>query len=188
IKPTADAAMIMMRRLRFLAATPTRGTSIEERLGANPAGRTIVSSFGLRCGVTGELKRRDRSTKLAKSRCRAEQWKCGCSNDDCEEEYFADEIASRIVLKVLAANASKRRRSGLDASALILAKRHRLIVTVNHRKSPAVTSCYKDWLHWFFLGYSALVNAISVPSAETMSHCTLHQWLTFDWRIATPSL
>ena len=34
--------MIMMRRLRFFAAMPVRGTSIEERFGANPDGRTIL--------------------------------------------------------------------------------------------------------------------------------------------------
>src|SRR5437667_12727194 len=54
IKPSADAAMIMMRRLRFFAATPLRGRSIEERLGANPAGRTIVSSFVFRCDITAD--------------------------------------------------------------------------------------------------------------------------------------
>jgi hypothetical protein len=42
----------MMRRLRFFAATPSRGTSIEDRFGVNPAGRTIVLSFGCRWGVT----------------------------------------------------------------------------------------------------------------------------------------
>jgi hypothetical protein len=46
--------MIMMRRLRFFAATPGRGTSIEERLGVNPPGRTIVSSFVFRCGITAD--------------------------------------------------------------------------------------------------------------------------------------
>jgi hypothetical protein len=29
-----------------------RGTSIEERFGAKPAGRTIVGSFGFRSGIT----------------------------------------------------------------------------------------------------------------------------------------
>jgi hypothetical protein len=48
IKPSADAAIMIMRRLRFFAAMPTRGTSIEERFDVNPAGRTIVSSFGFR--------------------------------------------------------------------------------------------------------------------------------------------
>jgi hypothetical protein len=46
--------MIMMRRLRFFAATPLRGTSIDERVDANPAGRTIVSSFVFRCGITAD--------------------------------------------------------------------------------------------------------------------------------------
>jgi hypothetical protein len=46
--------MIMMRRFRFFAATPGRGTSIEDRLGANPTGRTIVSSFVFRCGITAD--------------------------------------------------------------------------------------------------------------------------------------
>ena len=47
-KPSAHAAMMMMRRLRFFAAMPTRGTSIEERFDVNPAGLTMVSSFGFR--------------------------------------------------------------------------------------------------------------------------------------------
>ena len=47
-KPSAPRAIIMMRRLRFFAAIPTRGTSIEERFDVNPAGLTIVSSFGFR--------------------------------------------------------------------------------------------------------------------------------------------
>jgi hypothetical protein len=38
INPSADAPMIIMRRLRFFAATPVRGTSIEERFGAKPPG------------------------------------------------------------------------------------------------------------------------------------------------------
>jgi hypothetical protein len=48
--------MIMIRRLRFFAATPTRGTSIDARFGVNPAGRTILSSSCLRCGVTVAIK------------------------------------------------------------------------------------------------------------------------------------
>src|SRR5439155_19817941 len=56
INPSTEAAIIIMRRLRFFAATPSRGTSIEERFGVNPAGRTIVLSlvlsFGCRWGVT----------------------------------------------------------------------------------------------------------------------------------------
>jgi hypothetical protein len=60
--------MIMMRRLRFFAATPSRGTSIEERFGVNPAGRTIVLSlvlsFGCRWGVTARSKRPESATEL----------------------------------------------------------------------------------------------------------------------------
>jgi hypothetical protein len=44
ITPTAIAAIMMIRRLRFFAATPVRGTSIEVRVGVNPVGRTIVLS------------------------------------------------------------------------------------------------------------------------------------------------
>src|SRR5207237_6283299 len=54
--PTALAEIIKMRRLRFFAATPWRGTSIDERPGVNPVGRTIVESSFCGCGVTGSLK------------------------------------------------------------------------------------------------------------------------------------
>ena len=53
--------MIMMRRLRFFAATPVRGTSIDERLGVKPAGRTIVwscSVFGLESRFVNQNKGR----------------------------------------------------------------------------------------------------------------------------------
>src|SRR5438034_8335829 len=64
INPMADAAMIMARRLRFFAATPVRGTSIDERVGVNPAGRTIVPSFDCRCGITVESKPTESPTKV----------------------------------------------------------------------------------------------------------------------------
>jgi hypothetical protein len=129
-----------------------RGTSIDERLGANPAGRTIVSSFTFRCGITGQSKLADSLTKFRKSRCHAEQWRCGYKDDSGEEKCFANEIASRLLLKVLAANISKRWRLGFGASSPTLTKRHRLIIAVSQWKTPAVTSCYKDWLHLSFLG------------------------------------
>jgi len=44
INNTAPPAIIMIRRFRFFAATPALGTSMDERLGVNPAGRTIVLS------------------------------------------------------------------------------------------------------------------------------------------------
>ena len=65
--------MIMMRRLRFFAATPARGTSIDERVGVNPAGRTIVSSFVCRCGVTVESKLTESPTKFDYGICSAHQ-------------------------------------------------------------------------------------------------------------------
>jgi hypothetical protein len=47
-----------MRRFRFFAATPSRGTSMEERLVVKPDGRTIVESSSFcGCGVTSTLKR-----------------------------------------------------------------------------------------------------------------------------------
>src|SRR5206468_13091125 len=58
IKPTALAEIIKMRRFRFFAATPSRGTSMEERLGVKPPGLTMVESSSFcGCGVTNSLKR-----------------------------------------------------------------------------------------------------------------------------------
>jgi hypothetical protein len=142
IKPTADAAMIMMRRLRFFAATPLRGTSMDERLGENPAGRTIVSSFVLRCGITLESKLANGSTKFGDSRRRAEQWCCGRNNDRDEQTKFADEITPCFPLKVIAADAVKGRRHIFAAACMILAEPHRLIIGFNQWKAPAVMSCW----------------------------------------------
>jgi hypothetical protein len=44
INPSAEPAMIIMRRLRFLRATSGRGLSIAELVGVKPLGRTIVFS------------------------------------------------------------------------------------------------------------------------------------------------
>jgi hypothetical protein len=134
--------MIMMRRFRFFAATPGRGTSIEDRLGANPTGRTIVSSLIFRCGFTDRSKPTDCSTKLAEGRCRAEQWRCGQNDHRCEEKCFADKIESCLLLKILATDVSKRWRLGFGASCMILAEPQRLKIAFNQWKAPAVTSCY----------------------------------------------
>ena len=128
-----------MRRLRFFAATPVRGTSIEERLGANPAGRTMVSSFDFRCGITIQSKLPDDSTKLAKSRCGAEERRCSCSDYGCEEQCFGDEIAARILLKILAANVPKRRRRRFRTTAAIAADRDTMVIVVSERE--ALESC-----------------------------------------------
>src|SRR6516164_10935879 len=148
IKPKTEAAMMMIRRLRFFAATPTRGASIEERLGANPAGRTIVSSFDFRCGITVESELTNCSTKFAKGRCGAKKWRCGRSNDGCEENCFAHEIAPRFGLEILAADAAKRGPCSFGASSLVADKRPRLIIEFNNRKFPAVTSTHKDRFHF----------------------------------------
>src|SRR5438477_12834669 len=56
IKPTALAEIIKMRRFRFFAATPSRGTSMEERLGVKPLDLTMVESSSFcGCGVTSSL-------------------------------------------------------------------------------------------------------------------------------------
>ena len=44
ITPTATAEIVMIRRLRFLAATSGRGISIADKLEGKPVGRTIVFS------------------------------------------------------------------------------------------------------------------------------------------------
>src|SRR5206468_6621892 len=108
INPSAEAAMIMMRRLRFFAATPWRGTSMEERFGVNPAGRTIVPSFCFRCGVTVESKRSERATELEDRGHSAHQgYGCGDAQH-CEQNRFAEEIMPGFALKVLPADITKR--------------------------------------------------------------------------------
>ena len=44
MSPKIDAAMIMIRRLRFCLATCGRGTSMAEAVEVKPLGRTIVVS------------------------------------------------------------------------------------------------------------------------------------------------
>src|SRR5262249_7373411 len=140
IKPTADAAIMMMRRLRFFAATPTRGTSIEERFDANPAGRTIVSSFAFLWGTMFGSKLSKCPTKFAHCICRAYQWH-GCDDDkDCETNCFYDKIVSRFILKILTADISKTRLPGADASSPISVKDHRAIIAVNQRELVALAN------------------------------------------------
>jgi len=110
--------MIMMRRLRFFAATPARGTSIDERLGENPAGRTIVSSFVFRCGITVKSKAK-RSAKFSERRRCAEQWRCGRNNDRAEQAEFGDKITPRFSPKVISADIVKSRRDTFAAPCLV---------------------------------------------------------------------
>src|SRR5438045_7560212 len=101
INPSADAAMIMTRRLRFFAATPARGTSIDERVGVNPAGRTIVPSFDCRCGITVESKPTESPTKVDYGIGSAHQRHSRGDHYQREQNRFADEIRPRLVLQVL---------------------------------------------------------------------------------------
>ena len=114
IKPNADAAMIMMRRLRFFAATPVRGTSIEERFGAKPAGRTILWSVGFRSGITVCL----RSEKWQWERVK-ELNHCGqarhdrhdCHNDKrAEHGGLSRELAVCFGVEIIAADIAQRVR------------------------------------------------------------------------------
>ena len=131
IKPSADAPTIMMRRLRFLAAIPTRGTSIEERFDVNPAGRTIVSSFDFRCGSMVESKLGKCATKVDHRIRGAYQWN-GCGdNDDCETNCFCDKIVARFVSEILSANVPKVRRIGFDAASAIPIQRHCAVIAFN---------------------------------------------------------
>src|SRR5437899_11147697 len=92
--PSADAPMIIMRRLRFFAATPARGTSIDERLGANPAGRTILGSVGFRSGITVWFRSEQReSGKELEDRGYPGHNRHDChDNERGEHSRFADEF------------------------------------------------------------------------------------------------
>jgi len=57
---------------------------MEERFGVNPAGRTIVPSFGFRCGVTVESKRSERATEFENSVRSAYYWHTRGDGQNCE--------------------------------------------------------------------------------------------------------
>src|SRR6516165_10093283 len=108
INPSTDPAMIMMRRLRFFAATPARGTSIEERFGAKPAGRTILGSVGFRSGITvspdGSEQWRQRAKEL--DHCEhAGHDRHYCHDDEraCHSG-FSHKLAVRFTVEIIAAD------------------------------------------------------------------------------------
>jgi hypothetical protein len=86
INPRVDPAMIIMRRLRFFAATPVRGTSIEERFGAKPAGRTILWSVGFRSGITVSF----RSEKWERAKELNHCGHAGHDRHDCHDNKSAE--------------------------------------------------------------------------------------------------
>src|SRR5882724_2340468 len=109
IKPSADAAMIIIRRLRFFAATPVRGTSIEERFGAKPAGRTILWSVGFRSGITVSFESEQReSAKQLEHRGYPGHNRHDChDNERGEHSRFADEFAVRFSVEVIAGDVAQ---------------------------------------------------------------------------------
>src|SRR5882724_5541927 len=109
ISPSADAATIMMRRLRFLAATPVRGTSIEERFGAKPAGRTILWSVVFRSGITVSFgSEQMESAKEMEHRGYPGNNRHDChGNERCEHNCFADEFAVRFSVEVIAGDVAQ---------------------------------------------------------------------------------
>src|SRR5262249_11007049 len=128
-----------------------------------------VSSLVFRCEITVESKLTDRSTKFAKRRCRAEQWRCGNKDHGREENSLAHEIAPRLCLEILAANAAKRWRHVFGTSPLTLAKPSRLIIVFNRREAPAVTSWWRYRLHMSFVLWLAVAVAMPVPTTPTTS-------------------
>ncbi len=182
IKPSADVAMMRMRRLRFFAATPTRGTSIEERFGANPAGRTIVSSLGFCWAFTAQLKLADSSKEVAKGMHRAEQRRQSCADHCGEEKCFACEIASGIVSRILSADVSEGWRYNFEASGSTLLKCDLLILPVGQRKPPSAARGYGRF-HCSF-PFCQRKDAASVPTADATVYGELHQRLMQRWPIA----
>src|SRR5262245_43262014 len=109
IKPSTDPAMIMMRRLRFLAATPVRGTSIEERFGAKPAGRTILGSVGFRSGITvspGSEQRKN--VKQVSHREYAGHDRHYCHDDErARHSSFSHKLAIRFTVEIIPADVAQ---------------------------------------------------------------------------------
>src|SRR5205823_290540 len=134
--------MIIMRRLRFFAATPVRGTSIEERLGVNPAGRTILWSVVFLSGITVESKLSNCSAEIGEGICRVEEGCRSRDDDRYEQACFAHKIAPGFPLKILATYLAKRGRRIFAAAWLIPAESPRLITKFNQWKAPAVTRCW----------------------------------------------
>jgi hypothetical protein len=138
IKPNAATVIIMIRRLRFFAAMPTRGTSIEERFDAKPAGRTIVSSFDLRWGITVGLKLSKCPTELCHCICRADEWHDSNEGEEYKTNRFHEKIVSRFLLKILSADISKTRGLNSGASSTIPVKYHWAIMKVDDWEPVAV--------------------------------------------------
>src|SRR5262249_34608861 len=107
INPNTDAAMIMIRRLRFFAATPVRGTSIGERFGAKPAGRTILGSVGFRSGITvspGSEQRRQRAKELGHCERASHDWHYCHHDERARYSGFGHKLAVRFTVEIIPAD------------------------------------------------------------------------------------
>ena len=98
-----------MRRLRFFAATPVRGTSIEERFGAKPAGRTIVWSVGFRSGITASCgsEQRKNVKEVEHRGYPGRNRHDGHANERGEHSRFAEEFSVRFSVEVIAGDVAQ---------------------------------------------------------------------------------
>src|SRR6202521_940453 len=110
INPTALPEIIKIRRFRFFAATPSRGTSMEERLGVKPLGLTIVESSSFcDCGVTSSLKRQ-RAAEFDHRTRAGDDWHHGGGDQRPENCGIAQEVMVRFAIETIAANVTQRFR------------------------------------------------------------------------------
>src|SRR5947209_2243067 len=99
INPTALAEIIKMRRFRFFAATPWRGTSIDERLDVKPLGLTMVESSSFcGCGVTSSLKRQG-AAKFDHRVHTDHDRHCGGGDQRSENCSVAQEVVVRFLIE-----------------------------------------------------------------------------------------
>jgi hypothetical protein len=144
--------MIMMRRLRFFAATPVRGTSIEERFDAKPAGRTILWSVVFRSGITISFgsEQRERAKELY-YRGHAAHDRHYCHDDKrAEHSGFGRKLAVRFSVEIIAADVAQR-VGPLDAWRARSVEHRRVITIVDQRELLCAPSYIWGWFHVFFL-------------------------------------
>src|SRR5256885_14305859 len=102
IKPTALPAIIKIRRFRFFAATPSRGTSMEDRLGVKPLGLTMVESSSFcGCGVTSSLMRQ-RAAELDDRAQSGDDRHRGGGDQRPENCRIAQEVVVRLLVEIIA--------------------------------------------------------------------------------------
>src|SRR5207248_10757248 len=149
IKASAPATIIKMRRFRFFAATPSRGTSIEERLDVKPLGLTMVESSSFwGCGVTGRLIERQRLAKMNHRAQAGDDWHRGRGNKCSENCGIAEEIVLRFGVEIVAADVAQRFRCRcFRAVAGEIFKIRLLILKINERDLPRVLVCRCCWFH-----------------------------------------